>query len=60
MLKTEMVQEQHGGGCLENPRDGGTSWAAVYGVAWGPLAFLPVTLSASKSFYQVIAWERKY
>ena len=27
--------------------------------AWGPLAFLPVTLSASKSFYQVIAWKRK-
>ena len=31
-LEKEMAT--HSWSCLENPRDGGAWWAAIYGVAW--------------------------
>ena len=35
--------------CLENPRDGGTWWAAVYGVAQSPTRLRRLSSSSSSS-----------
>ena len=35
--------------CLENPKDGGAWWAAVYGVAWGRTQLKQ--LSSSSRYY---------
>ena len=37
--------------CLENPRDGGAWWAALYGVAQGRTRLKPLSSSSSSSLY---------
>ena len=41
--------------CLENPRDGGAWWAAVYGVAqsWTRVKWLSSSSSSSHLFYKI-------
>ena len=55
--------------CLENPRDGGASWAAVYGVAqvghnWGDLAaaagYVYTTTSSLSNDKLFVSWLRQY
>ena len=45
--------------CLENPRDGGAWWAAVYGVAqsWTRLKRLSSSSSSSNRLTWVVIWE---
>ena len=40
--------------CLENPRDGGAWWAAVYGVAWGRTRLKRLSSSSSRSQGKVL------
>ena len=37
--------------CLENPRDGGAWWAAVYGVAQSRTRLTQLSSSSSRQFY---------
>ena len=46
--------------CLENPRDGGAWWAAVYGVAqsWTWLKWLSSSLSLLQGIFQTQGWNQ--
>ena len=41
--------------CLENPRDGGAWWAAIYGVAQSRTRLKRLSSSSSSSVYMLLA-----
>ena len=41
--------------CLENPKDGGAWWAAVYGVARSWTRLMRLSSSSSSTFYILVA-----
>ena len=43
--------------CLENPRDGGAWWAAVYGVAWSRTQLKQLSSSSSRTHHFTICME---
>ena len=46
------------GSCLENPRDGGAWWAAVYGVAQSRTRLKRLSSSSSSIHFWVNPWQR--
>ena len=45
--------------CLENPRDGGAWWAAVYGVAQSGTRLKQLSSSSPKIYLPLSSWRRK-
>ena len=41
--------------CLENPRDGGAWWAAIYGVAQSPTQLKQLSSSSSSILFSIVA-----
>ena len=65
-LFTFMLGEGNGnplqGSCLENPRDGGAWWAAVYGVAqsWTQLKWLSSSSSTLITYFKCVTYQQDW